>query len=112
MLGTTKIYIAGPMSGIPDYNRNAFKAAERMLINRRGILKENIFNPAEQESSKVLANGEIPYEEGYRQCLALDLDWIARHATMMYMLRGWENSPGANAEWYLAKALKLSMEYQ
>jgi hypothetical protein len=93
-----KIYVAGPMSivGPPTWNFPAFEAATYML-RREG---HTVFNPAEHEM------------DTYRENLQIDLDWICREADMLYMLRGWEKSPGANAEFAVAKALGLQFRYE
>jgi len=44
--------------------------------------------------------------------MAIDCDWICKHATHLYMLKGWENSKGAMAEWTLAKCLGLEIWYE
>jgi hypothetical protein len=87
-----KLYIAGPMSGIDDWNYPAFNAAQRKL-EAAGY---EVLNPARRE-----AEG-LGYT--YKDYLALALadvfacDGIA-------LLPGWERSPGANAEVALADAL-------
>lgn len=107
----TMIYIAGPMSGIIDHNRHEFVSAEKMWL-ARGIPKDCIFNPIDHEYSKRVQAGEITGTEAYRLCMKIDCDWICQHATMLYMLQGWERSYGARAEHALATALNLEIVYQ
>lgn len=84
-----KLYIAGPMSGHPDYNYPAFNAAQRRL-ERAGY---EVLNPARQGYGKT-----------YPDYLALALaDVFACDA--IALLPGWERSPGVNAEVALADAL-------
>ena len=104
-------YIAGPMSGIQDFNRPEFEKANALLI-KRGIPSSNIFNPIDHEISLLVQQGLIQGPDAYRVCLKMDLDWICDWATDMYMLRGWGQSKGANAEHALAIALNLSIEYE
>jgi len=111
---TEKIYIAGPMSGIKDDNRLEFEKAERDLI---ALYQEEgdyeIFNPINHEGSLMVQQGLVrDMQEAYRLCIKIDTAWICEHATMIYMLRGWENSKGAMAEWTLAKCLGLRIVYQ
>lgn len=110
---TFKIYIAGPMSGIKDHNKPAFIHAERHLVDLLyGECKE-IFNPINHEMSVLVQQGLVrDTQEAYRLCMATDCEWICKHATHMYMLRGWENSKGAMAEWTLAKCLDLTLWYE
>lgn len=107
-----KFYIAGPMSGYPDHNAPAFYAAENILIGS-GIPGRNIFNPIRHEGSLMVQQGLVKdTQEAYRMCMAIDCDWICKHATAMYMIRGWEKSRGATAEHALAICLGLNIIYQ
>lgn len=104
-------YIAGPMSGIENHNRFEFEIAQKLLMNR-GVSSSNIFNPIDHEASLLVQEGKLHGSDAYRMCLKMDLDWICDWATNLYMLQGWENSKGAKAEWSLAVALGLEIEYQ
>lgn len=105
------VYIAGPMSGIPEFNRFAFEQAEVILLER-GVSASNIFNPIDHEASLLVQKGIMSGQDAYRICLKMDLDWICDWATHLYMLKGWKNSKGARAEHALAVALDLNIEYQ
>ena len=110
---TYKIYIAGPMSGIPHDNRPAFEEGERVVVALFQGEDFEIFNPINHEGSLMVQNGMVrDMQEAYRMCMGIDTAWICAHATHMYMLRGWENSKGAMAEWTLAKCLNLRIIYQ
>ena len=95
--GGKSIYIAGPIDGVKGYKK-AFDAAERKL-SKKGW--DVVCSPA-----------NVPEEQPLREIMALELDWIARCADAVYMLRGWENSKGAQCEWALARALGLQIIYQ
>lgn len=105
------IYIAGPMSGCVDNNKTAFYNAETELL-LQGYLGKNIFNPAVSEESHMVHMGLIHGQKAYRVCLKADLDWICDYADEILMLKGWEYSPGANAEHALAKALQIKILYE
>lgn len=110
---TYKIYIAGPMSGYEDNNRMAFIEAEQEVIATFIGEDKEIFNPINHEGSLMVQQGLVrDTQEAYRMCMAIDCEWICKHATHIYMLRGWENSKGAMAEWTLAKCLGLKIIYQ
>lgn len=108
-----KIYVAGPMRGIPEFNFPAFNTAAAIL---RGKGHE-VFNPAERDNErhgKDISIGNIAgceetaaKEHGFslREALADDTDWICRHADAIALLPGWENSKGAKAELALSEAL-------
>lgn len=91
-----KIYVAGPMTGLPGLNFAAFDvAAARLRADGH-----EVFNPAE------LGMGSA---EDYRKALTICLTWVCEHAEAIALLPGWENSKGAQAEYYAALALGLSV---
>lgn len=90
------IYIAGPMSGLPGYNLKAFYAAETRLLAEGW----KVLNPA-----KI---GEMPDYAMYWPINAAMLDG----SDAIYMLRGWEKSPGAQLEHDCARRLGLKVFYQ
>jgi hypothetical protein len=84
------LYLAGPMSGYPDFNRPAFAAsAERLRSHGFFVLNPGTLNP----------------DCSYRQALSVDLTWIISHAEVCAFQEGWKASPGATAEHALAEAL-------
>lgn len=103
-----KIYLAGPMSGIPEYNKPAFMAGAKRLENAGW----EVFNPILSPVSRLAQEKKITGQEAYRQCLALDLKYICEEADAIFLLEGWENSAGALSEWATAKALGLIIMYQ
>ncbi|HBB7998802.1 TPA: DUF4406 domain-containing protein [Escherichia coli] len=91
-----KIYIAGPMTGYPDYNRAAFNAKAIELMAEGHI----VLNPA------VLPGG-LCQSEYMDICLAM-----VRSADAIYLLNRWEESVGARAEHALAEKLGLTVIYE
>lgn len=93
-----KIYVAGPMRGIPEFNFPAFHVAAAKL-RAEGHL---VFNPAERD---------IQHHDGFnlREALKDDLEFICLHADAVAVLPGWESSKGAQAEVATAKALGLAI---
>lgn len=91
-----KVYIAGPMRGIPDFNYPAFNEAAADL---RGQGFE-VVNPAE------LFDGDSsrPAEEYLKQDIAdlVTCDEVA-------VLPGWQESAGARVEVQVARALGLDV---
>ena len=87
-----KVYIAGPMTGLPQFNRPAFIQAAMNLSFEKHVL----LNPA------ILPDGLT--EADY---MAVGLTMLQR-ADAIYLLIGWQNSAGARAEHALA--LKLGLE--
>jgi hypothetical protein len=110
-----KVYVAGPMRGIPGFNFPAFNAATARL-RAEG---HEVFNPAERDSERHgvdISQGnaagceEIAAKEhGFdlRVALGEDLAFICAHADAVALLPGWENSKGACAERAAGIALGL-----
>lgn len=92
----TKVYIAGPMSGLPEFNRPAFHLAD-VLLTKSGKV---VLNPA------TLPDG-LSQPEYMDICCAM-----VRCADALFMLNGWERSNGAVAEYHLAKKLGKDILFQ
>jgi len=113
------IYLAGPMTGYPQFNFPAFMAAAKKL-RAQG---RTVFNPAEndmevhgEDFGKDNDTGDVALAEetagfSLRDALKTDLSWICDNADGIAMLPGWEDSKGAKAEHALAYALGLEMYY-
>lgn len=96
MQGKKKIYIAGPMTGLPEFNKPAF-------FNREGSLKQDnwiVLNPA------ILPDG-LQHHEYMGICLPM-----VRVADAVFMLKGWQSSKGANMEHDYAKDIGLEIIYE
>lgn len=112
-----KVYVAGPMRGIPEFNFPAFNAAAAGLRE----LGHTVFNPAERDNqrhgtdiSKGNSTGDeavAAKDHGFnlREALADDLLWICSTADAVALLPGWETSKGATAERATALALGLNI---
>jgi Domain of unknown function (DUF4406) len=82
-------YLSGPMRGYPDLNRAAFQAANDRLTSQ-GF---TVWNPCVDGLPDYLpAKLYIMHDiEALLQC------------SEVYMLKGWEESVGATAEYYVAQ---------
>lgn len=91
-----KIYISGPMTGLPEANYPAFFAAEAQLSDA-GF---DVANPARipEPDPKTWEN----YMRGAVK-MVCDCDTVA-------LLPGWENSRGARFEVELAKTLGIQVK--
>ena len=94
MDGPKRIYIAGPMTGLPEYNFPAFHAAAERL---RQAGWEPV-NPAENFDGRT----DLPREDYLRADVKLLIECDA-----VAMLSGWEDSRGAKLEYLLARELVL-----
>ena len=90
------IYIAGPMTGLPDWNYPAFFEAEAEL-REQGF---QVLNPA--SSGDPASFPERSWSDWIRLALGLliQCDGVA-------LLDGWEASRGASLEFHVATALGM-----
>lgn len=90
-----RVYIAGPMTGIDDYNFPAFFAAEENIKS----LGFEVENPARHG----IVEGAT-----WADYMAYDLGRLALCNTI-FMLPGWSKSKGATIERNLAKSLGMTI---
>lgn len=83
-------YLAGPMRGYPDGNKDRFIAAADQ-IRAMGC---SVWNPAEQNDTG----------HSFSFCIKKDLDAIMHQCRAIALLPGWRNSLGANIETFCAYA--------
>lgn len=104
-----RIYIAGPMTGYPEFNQAAFATAE-MFLTEGG---ERPINPAELHGLDLenMTGEEILSEVEFKQIVKTDLDAL-QTCDAIFMLEGWERSLGARAEHAVASWLGLDIRYQ
>jgi hypothetical protein len=112
-----KVYLAGPMRGIADFNFPAFfKAAE--VLRAQGY---KVFSPAEKD---IEDHGDAVYKNNptgdvalaasrtsfdIRAAIWADLEYIVWEADAIALLPGWEKSKGVMAELATAKFLDLEV---
>jgi hypothetical protein len=108
-----KIYLAGPMRGIPYFNHEAFRSGAAFLR----LKGHEVFNPV--ESSEAMYGPEIYRNSPHgdetlagidgRKVFFADLEYICKEAEAVALLQGWEKSKGATAERAVALALGLKL---
>jgi len=112
------IYIAGPMRGKQFFNFPAFDEAREKLL---------------EEGWEVISPADIDREHGFDACfLPIDTHWsdlsevdvtreecfdrdmeaIRNDCSAIYMLKGWQSSTGAQAEYWAARWLGLDIYYE
>jgi hypothetical protein len=94
-----KIYLAGPMSGYPEWNFPAFMAAEDYVR----LLRVGVVNPARAFGGKTDIDWHI--------CLSLCVRRLVRECDQIWMLPGWTKSRGAVIEHLVARGLGLEVNY-
>jgi hypothetical protein len=117
-----RLYLAGPMRGIPFFNIPAFHAAAAFLRDEG----HTVFSPAEDAEYKfgpelaqhgngderALANTLGITSQAFRRRVFTDnCWWLCTVADGIALLPGWEKSKGAAAEKALAEALGLHVKY-
>ena len=90
-----RIYIAGPMSGLPGLNFDAFhaKAAELRAAGHE------VVNPAEIN---------LDHTAEWNACMRADIAQLVT-CEAIYMLPGWFNSRGAKLERHIAEQLSMQI---
>ena len=91
------VYLSGPMTGLPDFNRAAFHAAAAALREQGHV----VINPAEVD---------LGSDATWSDYMRIHLAEIARRVTQVFVLPGWESSRGAQLEVHVARALGLTVE--
>lgn len=90
------VYLAGPMSGLPEFNYPAFhaKAAE---LRAQGV---DVRNPAENDAGSAGKSWEFYMRLALKSLLECD---------EIHMLPGWRASRGAKIEWFVADTLSMTI---
>lgn len=95
------IYVAGPISGLPEDNAPAFYEAEKYL-KEHGFEVINVFEIQKgQDMSKWTWIDYIMYDLPYLVC-----------CDVIYMLKGWEASYGAIIELMVAFKLGIPIAFE
>lgn len=110
------VYLAGPMSGYPQFNYPAFHKAAKELRDAG----YTVVSPAEQDPPDMqkeamqsvdgLVDGKMPIDnpgttitgETWGDCMARDVKLIFHQCDGVVVLPGWEKSRGARLEVFLA----------
>lgn len=83
-----KVYISGKITGVPRYKYHHQFSVKADLLKRRGYI---VMNPVALNEPLVMQ--EMAYEDLMKLCFAM-----VDVADVVYMLDGWEDSPGARRE--------------
>lgn len=111
-----KIYIAGPMRGLPEYNFPAFDAAKKELE----AIGWEVVSPADLDRQAGFDPSSLPWDfdwdtlpANFSLHDAIERDVHAlKQCQAIYLLEGWKDSKGAQAEKALAEWLGLEVGYQ
>lgn len=98
-----KIYIAGPMTGLPGYNYAKFNAWAEFLR----ISGWDVANPAEIGEKFGTADEINADKQLLETVMAAEIEELAT-CDAVFLLKGWQNSRGSRKE--LAVALSRDLE--
>lgn len=110
MLKSLKLYLAGPMTGIPKFNFPVFDKAAAELRQRRYdvISPAEIDDPKTREAALASPNGsldDLPPGESYGNLLSRDVKIVIDVVDAVAVLPGWEGSRGARIEVFTARQM-------
>jgi hypothetical protein len=94
----TRLYVCGPMSGLPDFNYPAFDGAA-LRLKHRGYEVENPTENQQDDTSRVPL---------WQQFMRLGLAQLVR-CDGVALLDGWGASRGASLEVFVANQLGLTV---
>lgn len=106
---TLRVYVAGPMAGLPEHNFPAFHAEAARLR----ALGHEVLSPAEKAGEQAAADADtqgLAFRETqtYKDFLRADLRMVL-DCDAISLLPGWENSRGATLERTVAEAIGLEV---
>ena len=95
---TKTIYLAGPMTGLPEYNFPAFREAARDLRDE-GF---SVFSPVETDEDLDGFDGTTPCPHTHEFYMKRDLPWLLQ-CDEVRVLDGWFDSKGSISECLVAR---------
>ena len=96
MRNKIKVYISGPIAGIPDY-LDRFASAEEELTEAGFV----VMNPAKIQY-------EMPSDTTQTEYMSISMR-LLEMCDAIFMLSGWEYSRGAMAEYHYAHSIGLDL---
>jgi len=90
-----RLYIAGPMTGLPDMNFPAFHAEAKKWRD----LGHEVINPAELCPDPAME---------WHQCMRVDIKALVE-CDGIVLLPGWKDSKGATLEHHIAERLGMTV---
>ena len=104
-----KVYLAGKMRGLPNFNKPMFDMGARFLREKGYFVfspveyTESVYGPGVFQDNPTGDESLTPIDG--RVVFAADLKFICEQANIVALLPGWETSKGALAEKATAEAL-------
>lgn len=111
------IYIAGPMRAAPFFNFPSFDIARDRLIASGW----QVISPADMDREHGFDALDMPPDSDWndlsqvpftiQECFDHDIEAVKR-ADAIFMLKGWDKSTGAQAEYWCAKWLQKEVLFE
>lgn len=98
-----KVFLSGPMSGLPHYNVAAFADAHATVIEHGAI---HVYNPAIEYLKR--GRNDMGHEYWMRKCLQALIGDVPGY-NVLVSLPGWEDSEGARTEREVAQACGIEV---
>lgn len=92
---TPVVYVAGPVTGIADDNRQAFEHAREQLLT------------IDELEVVTIPHDFVPSNYNHEDAMRVCLDYLVHEANIVALLPGWEDSRGASLERDVAKQLGI-----
>ena len=99
-----RIYLAGPMRGIENFNFPAFEAATKDLRDRG----HEVFSPAERDIEVDGFDPETDTPKTMAHYMVYDLPAVCKSDAVV-VLPGWEDSQGARLEVHVAREIGVKV---
>ena len=103
----TTVYISGPITGYPDYNKNAFiRAEERLTKGGFTVVNPLRINHVLGSNNEIIVSPTQYHMLTREQYLKNDIVHLI-NCQYIYFIDGWETSRGAVFEKIIADELKI-----
>ena len=101
-----KIFVSGPMTEIENYNIPEFNRVARMLRNKGW----EVINPVDI-CNKYTIDKVLNDKNVFEKMINEELE-LLKTCDAIYMMKGWEDSIGANREYILARKYYLKFIFE
>lgn len=104
-----RVYVAGPMSGLPDLNFPAFhREAARLRAEGFDAVNPAEINGGADELVAMAGMDDLQLAAHWRACMRNDIAHLVT-CDAIVMLPGWERSRGATLEHHIARSLGIAV---
>lgn len=110
----TTVYVCGPISGYPDGNRPAFRAAADRLeqIGKNPVVPHDIPVIEHEGPCPRSHAAQTTGKHGAACYLRADVIYLLDYCDEIYVLKGWETSVGARLEIQVAAVCGIPLEFE